>query len=80
MAVVSVQNLKVDFGGKVLFENVSADECAAFCGFNFARYNLKKRGFTGSVCADESDEFTGIDGNLQQRQWNQCCGQVNQYQ
>ena len=25
MAVVSVQNLKVDFGGKVLFENVSFD-------------------------------------------------------
>ena len=25
MAVVSIQNLKVDFGGKVLFENVSFD-------------------------------------------------------
>ena len=25
MSVVSIQNLKVDFGGKVLFENVSFD-------------------------------------------------------
>ena len=57
MAVVSIQNLKVDFGGKTLFENVSFDVNAGdFVGLIGANGTGKTTLLRMIVGEDEPDE------------------------
>ena len=63
MASVSVQNLKVDFGGKVLFENVSFDvnpgEFVGLIGANGTGKTTLFKGITGEIEPTEGGAFVG---------------------
>ncbi|MBQ3044612.1 MAG: ABC-F family ATP-binding cassette domain-containing protein [Clostridia bacterium] len=80
MAIVSVQNLKVDFGGKVLFENVSFDVNAGdFVGLIGANGTGKTTLFkiiTGEIEPTEGGAFVGRNVKVGYLEQHACHGSV----
>ncbi len=80
MAIVSVQNLKVDFGGKVLFENVSFDVNAGdFVGLIGANGTGKTTLFkviTGEIEPTEGGAFVGRNVRVGYLEQHACHGSV----
>lgn len=80
MAIVSVQNLKVDFGGKVLFENVSFDVNAGdFVGLIGANGTGKTTLFkviTGEIEPAEGGAFVGRNVKVGYLEQHACHGSV----
>lgn len=80
MAVVSVQNLKVDFGGKVLFENVSFDvnpgEFVGLIGANGTGKTTLFKVITGEVDPTEGGAFVGRNVKVGYLEQHACHGSV----
>ncbi len=80
MAVVSVQNLKVDFGGKVLFENVSFDvnpgEFVGLIGANGTGKTTLFKVITGEVEPAEGGAFVGKNVRVGYLEQHACHGSV----
>ncbi len=80
MAVVSVQNLKVDFGGKVLFENVSFDvnpgEFVGLIGANGTGKTTLFKVITGEVEPTEGGAFVGRNVKVGYLEQHACHGSV----
>ena len=80
MAVVSIQNLKVDFGGKVLFENVSFDvnpgEFVGLIGANGTGKTTLFKVITGEVEPTEGGAFVGRNVKVGYLEQHACHGSV----
>lgn len=80
MAVVSIQNLKVDFGGKVLFENVSFDvnpgEFVGLIGANGTGKTTLFKVITGEVDPNEGGAFVGRNVKVGYLEQHACHGSV----
>ncbi len=80
MAVVSVQNLKVDFGGKVLFENVSFDvnpgEFVGLIGANGTGKTTLFKVITGEIDPTEGGAFVGRNVKVGYLEQHACHGSV----
>ncbi|MBR5561648.1 MAG: ABC-F family ATP-binding cassette domain-containing protein [Clostridia bacterium] len=80
MAVVSVQNLKVDFGGKVLFENVSFDvnpgEFVGLIGANGTGKTTLFKVITGEIDPTEGGAFVGKNVKVGYLEQHACHGSV----
>ncbi len=80
MAVVSVQNLKVDFGGKVLFENVSFDvntgDFVGLIGANGTGKTTLFRVITGEIEPTEGGAFVGRNIKVGYLEQHACHGSV----
>ena len=80
MAIVSVQNLKVDFGGKVLFENVSFDvnpgEFVGLIGANGTGKTTLFKVITGEVDPTEGGAFVGRNVKVGYLEQHACHGSV----
>ena len=80
MATVSVQNLKVDFGGKVLFENVSFDvnpgEFVGLIGANGTGKTTLFKVITGEIEPTEGGAFIGRNVKVGYLEQHACHGSV----
>ena len=80
MATVSVQNLKVDFGGKVLFENVSFDvnpgEFVGLIGANGTGKTTLFKVITGEIEPTEGGAFVGRNIKVGYLEQHACHGSV----
>ena len=80
MAIVSIQNLKVDFGGKVLFENVSFDvnqgEFVGLIGANGTGKTTLFRVITGEIEPTEGGAFVGRNIKVGYLEQHACHGSV----
>ncbi len=80
MASVSVQNLKVDFGGKVLFENVSFDvnpgEFVGLIGANGTGKTTLFKVITGEIEPTEGGAFVGRNVKVGYLEQHACHGSV----
>ncbi|MBR4859238.1 MAG: ABC-F family ATP-binding cassette domain-containing protein [Clostridia bacterium] len=80
MATVSVQNLKVDFGGKVLFENVSFDvnpgEFVGLIGANGTGKTTLFKVITGEIEPTEGGAFVGRNVKVGYLEQHACHGSV----
>lgn len=80
MAVVSIQNLKVDFGGKVLFENVSFDvnpgEFVGLIGANGTGKTTLFKVITGEIEPTEGGAFVGRNIKVGYLEQHACHGSV----
>ena len=80
MAVVNVQNLKVDFGGKVLFENVSFDvnpgEFVGLIGANGTGKTTLFKVISGEVEPTEGGAFVGRNVKVGYLEQHACHGSV----
>lgn len=80
MAVVSIQNLKVDFGGKVLFENVSFDvnqgEFVGLIGANGAGKTTLFKVITGEIEPTLGGAFVGKNIKVGYLEQHACHGSV----
>ena len=80
MATVSVQNLKVDFGGKVLFENVSFDvnpgEFVGLIGANGTGKTTLFKVITGEIEPTEGGAFIGKNVKVGYLEQHACHGSV----
>ena len=80
MAVVSVQNLKVDFGGKVLFENVSFDvnsgDFVGLIGANGTGKTTLFKVITGEIEPTEGGAFVGRNIKVGYLEQHACHGSV----
>ena len=80
MAVVSVQNLKVDFGGKVLFENVSFDvnpgEFVGLIGANGTGKTTLFKVITGEIDPTEGGAFVGRNVKVGYLEQHACHGSI----
>ncbi len=80
MAVVSIQNLKVDFGGKVLFENVSFDvnpgDFVGLIGANGTGKTTLFKVITGEIEPTEGGAFVGRNVKVGYLEQHACHGSV----
>lgn len=80
MATVSIQNLKVDFGGKVLFENVSFDvnpgEFVGLIGANGTGKTTLFKVITGEIEPTEGGAFVGRNVKVGYLEQHACHGSV----
>lgn len=80
MAVVSIQNLKVDFGGKVLFENVSFDvnpgDFVGLIGANGTGKTTLFKVITGEIEPTEGGAFVGKNVKVGYLEQHACHGSV----
>ena len=80
MASVSIQNLKVDFGGKVLFENVSFDvnpgEFVGLIGANGTGKTTLFKVITGEIEPTEGGAFVGRNVKVGYLEQHACHGSV----
>ena len=80
MAIVSVQNLKVDFGGKVLFENVSFDvnsgDFVGLIGANGTGKTTLFKVITGEIEPTEGGTFVGKNVKVGYLEQHACHGSV----
>lgn len=80
MAVVSIQNLKVDFGGKVLFENVSFDvnqgEFVGLIGANGTGKTTLFKVITGEIEPTLGGAFVGKNIKVGYLEQHACHGSV----
>lgn len=80
MATVSVQNLKVDFGGKVLFENVSFDvnpgDFVGLIGANGTGKTTLFKVITGEIEPTEGGAFVGRNVKVGYLEQHACHGSV----
>jgi len=80
MATVSVQSLKVDFGGKVLFENVSFDvnpgEFVGLIGANGTGKTTLFKVITGEIEPTEGGAFVGRNVKVGYLEQHACHGSV----
>ncbi|MEE1010934.1 MAG: ATP-binding cassette domain-containing protein, partial [Acutalibacteraceae bacterium] len=80
MAIVSVQNLKVDFGGKVLFENVSFDvnsgDFVGLIGANGTGKTTLFKVITGEIEPTEGGAFVGRNVKVGYLEQHACHGSV----
>ncbi len=80
MAIVSVQNLKIDFGGKVLFENVSFDvnagDFVGLIGANGTGKTTLFKAITGEIEPTEGGAFVGRNVRVGYLEQHACHGSV----
>ncbi len=80
MAIVSVQNLKVDFGGKVLFKNVSFDvnqgDFTGLIGANGTGKTTLLKVITGEIEPTEGGAFVGRNVKVGYLEQHACHGSV----
>ena len=80
MAIVSVQNLKVDFGGKVLFENVSFDvnsgDFVGLIGANGTGKTTLFRVIKGEIEPTDGGAFVGKNVKVGYLEQHACHGSV----
>ncbi|MBQ2846866.1 MAG: ABC-F family ATP-binding cassette domain-containing protein [Clostridia bacterium] len=80
MAAVSIQNLKVDFGGKVLFENVSFDvnpgDFVGLIGANGTGKTTLFKVITGEIEPTEGGAFIGRNVKVGYLEQHACHGSV----
>ena len=80
MSVVSIQNLKVDFGGKVLFENVSFDvnegDFVGLIGANGTGKTTLFKVITGELEPTEGGAFVSKQTKVGYLEQHACHGSV----
>ncbi len=80
MAIVNIQNLKVDFGGKVLFENVSFDvnpgDFVGLIGANGTGKTTLFKVITGEIEPTEGGAFVGKNVKTGYLEQHACHGSV----
>lgn len=80
MAIVSIQNLKVDFGGKVLFENVSFDvnkgDFVGLIGANGTGKTTLFKVITGEVEPSDGGAFVSKNTKIGYLEQHACHGSV----